>query len=76
MIITLDGNRILVDLDGQRDHELGYRRVRVAGAQSSGMNPNANRSGPRPAISACRIMIPGDVVWFKEVSVKPLGGAK
>jgi hypothetical protein len=77
MIITLDGEQILVDLDGQRVSSLDLA--------SKGLPPRKQwhepkREPKRPVVGYLGLQNhdPGDVVWFKEVSVRPLsaGGGK
>jgi hypothetical protein len=75
MIITLDGNRILIDIDGQR----------VTTFDPAGKDVPANREWYQPKREPKRPMSgyiglqnhdPGDVVYFKEVSVRPLALGK
>jgi hypothetical protein len=56
MLITLDGNRIQVDLDGQRV-AAWTPRVRRCRRASNGTNPNANRNVPEAGYVGCRITI-------------------
>ena len=72
MIITLDGERITVDVDGKRLSSFD------PGAADN--PPRKNWTEPirelkRPAHGYIGLQNhdPGDVVWFKEVSVRPLG---
>jgi hypothetical protein len=74
MIITLAGERILVDLDG--------RRVTTFDATSRDLPPRKQwhepkREPKRPVVGYIGLQNhdPGDVVWFKEVSVRPLPAA-
>lgn len=71
MIITLAGERILVDLDGQR--------VTSFDAGSPDLPPRKQwhepkREHKRPVAGYLGLQNhdPGDIVWFKEVSVRPL----
>ncbi|MCX8036497.1 MAG: DUF1080 domain-containing protein [Candidatus Sumerlaeia bacterium] len=71
MIITLDGDRILVDVDGRRISELD--------PAAPDNPPRKNWTEPkrepkRPIVGYIGLQNhdPGDVVWFKEVSVRPL----
>jgi len=71
MIITLAGTRILVDLDGQR--------ITTLDTTSPGLPPRKQwhepkREPKRPEAGYIGLQNhdPGDVVWFKEVSARPL----
>ncbi|MBM4016962.1 MAG: DUF1080 domain-containing protein [Planctomycetes bacterium] len=75
MIITLDGQRITVDVDG--------KRLSSFDATAPDNPPRKNWTEPirelkRPTHGYIGLQNhdPGDVVWFKEVSVRPLGGAE
>ena len=74
MIMTLEGNRVLVDLDGQR--------VTTFDSASPDLPPRKQwyepkREPKRPGVGYIGLQNhdPGDVVWFKEVSVRPLPSA-
>jgi len=71
MIITLAGNRIFVDLEGQR----------ITSFDPDGPNVPRDRKWFEPRRETKRPEIgwfglqnhdPGDVVWFREISVRPL----
>jgi hypothetical protein len=71
MVITLKGDRVLVDLDGKR----------ITNFDSSAPNLPARkewsegkREPKRPQIGYIGLQNhdPGDIVWFKEISVRPL----
>ncbi len=71
MIITLKGNLVLVDIDGKR----------ITTFDSDGNDPRSERKWYEPMYEAKRPASgyiglqthdPGDVVYFKEVSVRPL----
>ena len=71
MIITLAGERVLVDVDGQR--------VTTFDAGSADLPPRKQwhepkREWKRPPAGYIGLQNhdPGDVVWFKEVSVRSL----
>ena len=71
MIITLDGERITVEVDG--------KRLTSFDATSTDNPPRKNWTEPirelkRPTRGYIGLQNhdPGDVVWFKEVSVQPL----
>lgn len=75
LIVTLLGNRIFVDLDGERvtsfdpdSPDVPQKRQWFEG----------KREPKRPEIGYIGLQNhdPGDVVWFKEVSVRPLAGVK
>jgi hypothetical protein len=74
LLITLTGDRILVDLDG----------VRITSFDSSSPNlpprkqwhePKREPKRPRAGYIGLQNHDPGDYVWFKEVSVRPFTGA-
>lgn len=71
MIITLSGNRIFVDLDGQR--------ITSFDPDSPDVPPNRQwfepkREPKRPEVGYIGLQNhdPGDIVWFREISVRPL----
>ncbi len=77
MIITLDGSQIFVDVDGQR--------VTTFDSENPDLPPpkqwhEPKRAPERPEAGYLGLQThdPGDVVWFKEVSVRalPAGGPK
>ena len=71
MIITLEGQRVTVDLDGQRvstfDAAAGNLPERKAWHE-----PKREPKRPAKGYIGLQTHDPGDVVWFKEVSVRPL----
>ena len=75
MIITLEGERILVDLDGKRVTEFDPASPAVP-ARKTWTEPK--REPRRPVIGYLGLQNhdPGDLVWFKEVSVRPLPAAR
>ena len=75
MIITLDGERIMVDVDG--------KRLSSFDAAAADNPPRKNWTEPirelkRPTHGYLGLQNhdPGDVVWFKEVHVRPLPRAR
>ncbi len=77
MVITLDGNRILVDLDGQRVTSFDPASPDLP-ARKQWYEPKREPKRPEAGAIGLQNHDPGDVVWFKEVSVRPLpaGGGK
>ena len=77
LIITLAGNRIFVDLDGQRITSLDPASPNLP-ARKQWHEPKREPKRPELGYIGLQNHDPGDVVWFKEVSVRPLsaGGAK
>ena len=77
LIITLAGNRIFVDLDGQRITSLDPASPDLP-ARKQWHEPKREPKRPEIGYIGLQNHDPGDVVWFKEVSVRPLpaGGAK
>jgi hypothetical protein len=77
MIITLAGERILVDLDGQRVTSFDPRSPNLP-PQKQWHEPKREPRRPEAGYLGLQNHDPGDLVWFKEVSVRPLpaGGVK
>jgi hypothetical protein len=71
MVITLDGNRILVDIDGQRVTTFDPAGKDVP-ANREWYQPKREPRRPSTGYIGLQTHDPGDVVWFKEVSVRPL----
>jgi hypothetical protein len=71
MIITLDGRRIGVDLDGQRVTNFDPEDPAVAPAKQW-YEPKREPIRPQTGYLGLQNHDPGDIVWFKEVSVRPL----
>lgn len=74
MIITLAGEKIIVDLDGQRitTFDPGSRDLPPRKAWHE---PKREPKRPASGYLGLQNHDPGDVVWFKEVSVRPLPAA-
>jgi hypothetical protein len=74
MVITLRGNHVLVDLDGQRVSTFDPEGKDIPAAK---IWHEPKREPKRPQIGYIGLQNhdPGDVVYFKEVSVRPLDGA-
>ena len=75
MIVTLDGERITVDVDG--------KRLSTFDPTAADNPPRKNWTEPlreikRPTHGYLGLQNhdPGDIVWFKEISVRPLDRAK
>ena len=77
MIITLASERILVDLDGERVSTLDLKSPDLP-ARKQWHEPKREPQRPIAGYIGLQNHDPGDVVWFKEVSVRPLppGGVK
>src|SRR5688500_15503177 len=71
MTITLDGTRILVVLDVQRSTSLDTAN-HVLPARKQWQEPKREPKRPEVGYSGLQNHDPGDIVWFKEVSVRPL----
>jgi len=71
LVITLDGTRISVELDGKKVSSLDTGSKDLP-ARKAWHEPK--REPKRPAVGYIGLQNhdPGDEVWFKEVSVKPL----
>jgi hypothetical protein len=71
MIITLAGNQIFVDLDGQRTTSFDPERPDVP-PRKQWHEPKREPKRPEAGYIGLQNHDPGDVVWFREVSVRPL----
>jgi hypothetical protein len=71
MIITLEGERIFVDLNGQRVSSLDPGSPDLP-ARKQWHEPKREPKRPVAGYIGLQNHDPGDVVWFKEVSVRPL----
>jgi hypothetical protein len=71
LVITLDGNRIMVDLDGQRITTF-EPASRDLPARKIWHEPKREPKRPEAGYIGLQTHDPGDVVWFKEISVRPL----
>ena len=71
MIITLDGTRIQVDLDGQRITTFDSAAPNLP-ARKQWHEPKREPKRPESGYIGLQTHDPGDVVWFKEVSVRKL----
>jgi hypothetical protein len=71
MVITLDGNRILVDVDGRRVTEFDPASPDVP-PRKQWSEPKREHKRPLAGYIGLQNHDPGDVVDFKEVSVRPL----
>lgn len=71
MVVTLEGERILVDVNGRRvsafDANHGSFPEREAWYQ-----PKREFKRPQVGFIGLQTHDPNDIVWFKEISVRPL----
>ncbi|HEY6167130.1 MAG TPA: DUF1080 domain-containing protein [Verrucomicrobiae bacterium] len=74
MIITLVGEQILVDLDGQRVTNFDPGSPDVP-PRKQWSEPKREPKRPETGYLGLQNHDPGDIVWFKEVSVRPLPSA-
>lgn len=74
MVITLAGERILVDLDGQRVTSFDPASPDVP-PRKQWFEPKREHRRPVAGYLGLQNHDPGDTVWFKEVSVRPLPAA-
>ncbi|MCI0535830.1 MAG: DUF1080 domain-containing protein [Verrucomicrobiales bacterium] len=74
MLITLAGNRVSVDLDGQRVTSFDPASPNLP-ARKQWYEPKRELKRPEAGYIGLQNHDPGDVVWFKEVSVRPLATA-
>jgi hypothetical protein len=75
MIITLDGDLITVDVDGVRFSEFDPKADDLP-PRTEWYEPKREPTRPRAGYFGLQVHDPGDVVFFKEVSVRPLPGAE
>lgn len=71
MVITLDGERIQVDLDGQRITNFDPTSPNLP-PRRQWHEPKREPKRPVAGYIGLQNHDPGDVVWFKEISVRPL----
>lgn len=74
MIITLAGHRIFVDLDGARVTSFDPESPDVP-RERKWFEPKREPERPEAGYIGLQNHDPGDVVWFREVSVRPLSAA-
>lgn len=74
MIVTLAGEKIFVDLDGQRVTTFDLASPALT-ARKQWHEPKREPKRPEAGYIGLQNHDPGDVVWFKEVSVRPLPAA-
>ena len=72
MIITLAGNRIFVDLEGKRVTSFNPDSLGVSPPDRKWFEPKREAKRPEAGYIGLQNHDPGDVVWFREVSVRPL----
>jgi hypothetical protein len=71
MVITLQGNLVLVDVDGKRITTFDPDSKDVP-ARKEWFEPRREPKRPRKGYIGLQTHDPGDVVYFKEISVRPL----
>lgn len=71
MVITLDGSKILVDLDGQRITTFDPTAPHLP-PRKQWFEPKREPVRPDAGYLGLQNHDPGDIVWFKEVSVRAL----
>ncbi len=74
MIITLSGNRIFVDVDGKRVTSFDPAAPQHRG-ERQWFEPKREPQRPEVGYLGLQNHDPGDIVWFKEVSVRQLPAA-
>jgi hypothetical protein len=73
MVITLDGTKVRVDLDGKPVSAFDSAAKDLP-ARRQWHEPKREAARPTAGYIGLQTHDPGDVVWFKEVSVRPLAG--
>ena len=71
MVITLEGEHVLVDLDGKRVTSFDAAAKDLP-ERKQWHEPKREHRRPTKGYIGLQCHDPGDVVWFKEVSVRPL----
>jgi hypothetical protein len=71
MVITLNANKVQVDLDGKKVTEFDSDAKDLP-ARRQWHEPKREPKRPPAGYIGLQTHDPGDVVWFKEVSVRPL----
>jgi hypothetical protein len=71
LVITLTGNRVLVELDGQRTTSFDPGASELP-PRKQWYEPKREPKRPESGYIGLQNHDPGDVVWFKEISVRPL----
>lgn len=71
MIVTLDGEKIFVDLDGQRVTSFDPTSPNLP-PRKQWHEPKREPKRPLAGYIGIQNHDPGDIVWFKEISVRPL----
>jgi hypothetical protein len=71
MVITLRGNLVLVDIDGKRVTTFDPKSKDIP-ERKQWYEPNRKPKRPTSGYIGLQTHDPGDVVWFKEVSVRAL----
>ncbi len=74
MIVTLDGDRVFVDLDGKRVTSFDSSAKDLP-PQKIYHEPKRGPKRPQVGYIGLQTHDPGDIVWFKEISVRPLPSA-
>lgn len=75
MIVTLNGERISVDLDGKRVSNFDPSAASVP-PRKTWTEPKREPKRPVVGYIGLQNHDPGDIVWFKEISVRPLSAAE
>lgn len=71
MIITLNGDRITVELDGKAATQFDPKSPDVP-ARKTWSEPKRELQRPQVGFLGLQNHDPGEIVWFKEVSIRPL----
>ena len=74
MVITLDDRHIYVDLDGRRITHFDPESPDVP-SQQKWAEPKREPKRPLAGYLGLQNHDPGEIVWFKEVAVRPLPDA-
>jgi hypothetical protein len=75
MIITLQGNRVRVELDGKQLSSFDSAAANIP-ERKTWSEPKRDAKRPESGYIGLQVHDPGDIVYFKEVSVRPLEAGK
>lgn len=73
MLITLAGNRISVELEGKQLTSFDPESAKIS-QERQWFEPKREPKRPEVGYIGLQNHDPGDIVWFKEISVRPLPG--
>jgi hypothetical protein len=72
MVITLNKSKVMVEIDGERVSSFDSE-ANVTRAKRNWTEPKLDTPRPQAGYIGLQTHDPEDIVWFKEISVRPLG---